>query len=435
MKANKLVTLGLVATLGTSALVGCGVESKNEPTDIVTSLNGDVEISLWHAMGGTLGESLNQLVDKFNETVGKEKGIYVESLYQGSYTDLKSKAMGAIKSGDAPNIIQGTSNDIQEYLASGTVQPLNDYIYDEEVGISDFDDIYEVYRSEATQYDGETIYSLPFSKSTDLFYYNKTFFEEHDLKVPTTWEELENISKQATDITGRPSFGIDSSANFLITGLKQLGGEYTNSNGEILFNNEQSLEVLEMLKENVDNGNWRLAGEDGYMSAPFISGLSQMFIGSSASSSYLVGADFEWASAPIPQFSEDNKVAIQQGNSLAVLNGNKTSEEVYASYEFIKYLTSFEGNLFWSTNTGYSAIRESVANSEEFNAYIEETNDTTKTSGALQSPYMTYESAFITDNGISSNLVRSEVGAMVEEVLLGGLDPQVALDKYEAKLK
>lgn len=430
----KKLQLGAFAFLSAALMVGCSSQTEKGEIEVVTEIQSPVQIEFWHSMSGALGESLTELVDKFNDTIGKEKGITVESVFQGGYTDAKSKVMAAIKSGESPAIVQGTSNDIQDYLLSGTVQPLNDYIFNEEVGIWDFDDIYNVYKEESLQYDGETYYSMPFSKSTDLLYYNKTFFDEHGLEIPTTWEEVVEVSKQITEITGRPSFGIDNTANFLITGLKQLGGEYTNKDGEILFNNQESLHILELLNENIKNGNWRLAGEDGYMSGPFMSGLSQMYVGSTAGSSFLSGIDFEWSSALVPQFSEDNKAAITQGSSLAILNGNKTAEEVYAAYEFVKYLCSYESNLYWATNTGYLPIRHTVANSEEFKTYVEESNDTTKLYGSQQTAYGFVEASFVGDNS-TSNIVRTEVGAMVDEVVLTNLEPQKALDIYESKLK
>ena len=169
----KKLQLGAFAFLSAALMVGCSSQTEKGEIEVVTEIQSPVQIEFWHSMSGALGESLTELVGKFNDTIGKEKGITVESVFQGGYTDAKSKVMAAIKSGESPAIVQGTSNDIQDYLLSGTVQPLNDYIFNEEVGIGDFDDIYNVYKEESLQYDGETYYSMPFSKSTDLLYYNK----------------------------------------------------------------------------------------------------------------------------------------------------------------------------------------------------------------------------------------------------------------------
>ena len=84
--------------------------------------------------------------------------------------------MASIKAGTSPAIVQGTSNSIMDLLPSGVVQPLDDYIYNDEIGMDDYEDIYEAFRKEGQSFDkAGTIYALPFSKSTDLFYYMSNF--------------------------------------------------------------------------------------------------------------------------------------------------------------------------------------------------------------------------------------------------------------------
>ena len=432
MKLKQFYT-GCMLSASLLTLFGCqanesdqNVEQTNE---IVTTITNPVELEFCHSMNGDLEKALNGLIDTFNTSIGAEKGITIKPVYQGSYDDLKSKITAAIKSGSTPAITQGASNYIAEFMQAGVVQPLDDYIFNEEVGIKDFDDIYEAYRNENSQYteDGK-FYSLPFNKSTDVLYYNKTFFEENGLEVPTTWAEMEEVSKQITALTNKPAFGIDSSENYLITMIKQLGGEYTSSTGEILFDSEGvALEALELLKRNTDAGYWRLAGEDKYMSGPFTSGLVQMYIGSSAGYSFLQGADFEFVAAPIPQVSEETKAVPQQGANILVLNQNKTAEEVYGAYEFVKFVCSTEGNLQWVLNSGYLPIRESVVNTEEYQKYVEESGDTTKISGPAQADDFFYEPAFFKDS-YNSTQVRSEMRTVVEKVVLSGEEPKAVLD-------
>ncbi len=60
--------------------------------------------------------------------------------------------MAAIKAGNNPAVIQGTVNNIMEFIGSGIVQPLDDYIFNQEIGMNDFEDIYEGYRLENSSY-------------------------------------------------------------------------------------------------------------------------------------------------------------------------------------------------------------------------------------------------------------------------------------------
>ena len=336
-RAQLFTAAAVSAAVITPLLGACGNTTETAPVEIVTNTGEGVQIEFWHGMSGAMGETLNKLIEDFNSNVGEEKGITIEGVYQGGYTDLNSKLMASIKAGTSPALIQGTSNSIMDLLPSGVVQSLDEYIYHDEIGMDDYEDIYEAFRQEGQSFDeAGTIYGLPFSKSTDLYYYDEAFFEEHGLEVPTTWEEVEEVSKQMTEITGRPSFGIDNLPNHFITMLNQHKADYTNEQGEILFNHEKSVAILEQLKANIEAGHWRLAGEDMYHSGPFMSGLVQSYIGSSAGYTFLTD-DVKWNTAPLPQIGTENPAYIQQGNMVAILNQNKSSEEVYGAYEFLKY--------------------------------------------------------------------------------------------------
>ena len=71
-----------------------------------------------------------------------------------------------------------------------------------------------------------------------------------------------------------------------------------------------------------------------------MSELVYMYTGSSAGYSHISSADFEVGVAPIPQVSDETGAVIQQGTNVVVFDQNKSSEEVYAAYEFAKYLAS-----------------------------------------------------------------------------------------------
>lgn len=433
MKFGKKLTYTSVAVMGILGLVGCGNSSDTQQNiEVVTSVSEPVEVEFWHSMSGAFSETINQIVEDFNETIGAEEGIHVTATYQGGYDDVKAKTMAAIKAGNSPEVVQGTVNNVMEYLQSGYVQDLNPYIFNDEIGIEDFEDIYQVYREESSSYleDGH-FYSLPFAKSTDLLFYNADLFKEHGLKVPTTWDELQEVSEQITAITGKPALSIDNTPNYLITYLFQKGEGYTSKDGDLLFNNPTSLEALELIKRNTESGIWRLAGEDGYSSAPFLAQNTFMYIGSSAGEGFLNEDNFDWEATSVPQFNPENPTYIQQGSNVAVLNQGKTSDEVFGAFEFVKYLCSYEANMKWATETGYLPIRESVATSEEFTSKFEGSSSKANAIKSVANGFV--ESIFATDR-FTSNQVRNEIGAMVDSVVLGGANPQEALQQCFDKL-
>ena len=80
------------------------------------------EIQFWHAMGGNLGETVNELAAGFNKSQSEYK---VNPVYKGSYTETLTAAIAAFRAKQAPHIVQvfevGTANMM---AAKGAVYPV-----------------------------------------------------------------------------------------------------------------------------------------------------------------------------------------------------------------------------------------------------------------------------------------------------------------------
>lgn len=46
-----------------------------------------ITVTMWHVYGGQTGSRLNDMIDIFNQTVGKEEGVYAEA---GMVSDTNS---------------------------------------------------------------------------------------------------------------------------------------------------------------------------------------------------------------------------------------------------------------------------------------------------------------------------------------------------------
>lgn len=84
-------------------LGGCG---NNSPLDA----KNPVSIDVWTYYNGDQLTAFDALVEEFNETVGKEKGIVVKGYSQGSVNDLESNVLAAVQgevgADEVPNILQ-----------------------------------------------------------------------------------------------------------------------------------------------------------------------------------------------------------------------------------------------------------------------------------------------------------------------------------------
>ena len=319
---RKLISVSLALALGLS-LAACG--SKPAPSGAETpagelgTLSGPVELQFWHSISNQNHlKVLEGLVEEFNETIGAEKGITVVPTFNGSSSELYSSVVGAIKAGSAPDVTLALRPYVADYLQTDYVVNLEPYITDPNVGMTDYEDIFEGLREANSSYAKEGIYSLPIHSYSEVLYYNKTFFAEHGLSVPTTWDELVETCRAIRDITGAPAFGWDNLAGSFMTLLLQNGGRYTDQNGNLYFATEDSditLKVLQMWQDNVNEGIWRTAGEDQFFSGPFANEMIPMYIGDSVEASYIPdkNPELDWGTAPVPQVSEDTAANLSAG--------------------------------------------------------------------------------------------------------------------------
>ena len=81
---------------------------------------GPVTIEFWHAMGGELGEVVDELVARFNDS---QSDIVVNSTYQGTYDDTYNALLAAFETGTEPNITQNFDLASQTMIDTGRLIP------------------------------------------------------------------------------------------------------------------------------------------------------------------------------------------------------------------------------------------------------------------------------------------------------------------------
>lgn len=440
-------------------ITGCGRKNNNQNLDdyvVDKEITGPVTISFWHPFSATIGDPLQRYVDDF---MVANPNITVELVkIEGGYSGLKDKVVLDIVSGDTPTMLVGYPDHVADYINGRAVISLDKFASDPTVGLSDLNDFVPAYLAENKQLG--KLYSVPFNKSTEIFIYNKTYFEEHSLPDPNTlyangewtWDKLTEIAQQIKNLnSARPAsdkffpFSYDSSSNLFITLTRQWGGEYTNNKGELLFNNTKALEALTFYTNNHKNGLMTMPNEweTLYSSEQFTKENVYMMVGSTAGilKNLPTGQGgvypFEVGTAPIPQKSADTKTVIQQGTNLSIL-ANSTSQQRLAAWMLIKYLSSKDVTLDLAMNTGYLPVRVSALESTEYQNFLnnpstdveEKAVSAASKSAFLQVDYSKYDPAFL-----GSSNVRTQVGLAVENALFpkeAGMTPQKAIkDAYD----
>ncbi|MDE7094935.1 MAG: extracellular solute-binding protein [Anaeroplasmataceae bacterium] len=391
MKARKFLLASLTAGLALT-VASCGGGSRS--ANFVVPEEGfnkekDLKISFYHTMGKDLQATLQAAIDKFEADYPHVK---VDAKQVGGYDDVRNSITQEIPQGLEPNIAYCYPDHVALYNQAKAVVQLDNLINDPTYGFTEeqLADFIPGYYEEGRQFGDGFMYTLPFSKSTEVLYYNKTEFDKNDWEVPTTWQEMmalcENIKLAKNDdgSTKYPNIyplGIDSEANLFITLCEQTGSDYTSATGNhFLFDNAANRSYVEQFREWFKAGNFTTqkilttytsslftaANETAYNSKETdpekIVRYSLMSIGSTggASHQYPSSKAFEVGVAPVPTWEGGEFKVISQGPSLCVFN-KKDPQEVLASWIFMKdYLLTTDFQAAFSNTSGYNPVLQST---------------------------------------------------------------------------
>ncbi len=398
---KKLLTVVLLSSLVIlSAFCGGGKEKSAASSSLALfevpegGYDGSaVTITFYHTMGSNLSEVLSQYITEFNKLY---PNITVEATQIGGYDDVRDQISTEITVGNQPNIAYCYPDHVALYNLAGAVAALDNLI-DSEIPVTradgtteilglteaEKDDFIDGYYEEGRQFGDGLMYTLPWSKSTEVLYYNKTFFDQNGLTVPKTWDDMEELCRAIKEIdpTSIP-LGYDSEGNWFITMTEQLGSPYTSATEpHYLFNNDTNKAFVKRFRE------WY---QKGYVTTQTIygaytSGLftaesgtkSYMSIGSSAGATHqrpTADADgnypFEVGIATIPQVDPANPKVISQGPSVCIFS-KSNPQEVIASWLFVKFMTtSVEFQAEFSMTSGYVPVLKSVADNESYKEFV-----------------------------------------------------------------
>ena len=143
-----------------------------------------ITIQFWHTMGsGANGTYIEEAMAAFNSS--NEYGITIEGTYAGSYAEVLSKTSTAIAAQDAPTLVVAASGGIPILADQGILADLSGYIARDGVDMSNF-------AGGMTDfcYFGDQIVSMPLNRSTAIFAYNKTLWDEMGLEPPTDIQDM-----------------------------------------------------------------------------------------------------------------------------------------------------------------------------------------------------------------------------------------------------
>ena len=464
-KIGAKVIAGVMAcAMAAVALTACGGKTAGEFKMPSGGFDTDtpVTIKFYH----TMGAELRKVLDGPNGNDGyiaEFQKLYpnITVLHEqvGGYDDVRDQLKNEIVGGNQPNIAYCYPDHVALYNRANTVQSLDDFLpggayADTKITRKDGTEVslgltaeekatfIEGYYNEGKQFGDGKMYTMPFTKSTEVLYYDKTFFDANNLEVPTTWDEMEAVCeriKTEIDPASTP-LGYDSEANWFITMCEQYASGYTSSEDpKYIFDNDTNRAFVKKFKGWYDKGyvtTQEIYGKyTSYLFTSTTGTRCYMCIGSSAGATSQrpamndSGYPFKVDIAPIPQVDAKNPKVISQGPSVCIFK-KSNPQEVMASWLFVKYLTTnIDFQAEFSGVSGYvpvlkeetmrknAVFAQSLDTARQDNPAIK--NDNTRIAALSMLVCMEQEKAYYTSPAfVGSSTARDQVGELIQTVFI-----------------
>ncbi|MCG9625753.1 sn-glycerol-3-phosphate ABC transporter substrate-binding protein UgpB [Vibrio mediterranei] len=332
---------------------------------ISAQAHAKTEVEWWHAMGGALGQKVNEIAADFNASQSEYE---IKPVYKGSYAETMTSAIAAFRAKEQPAIVQvfevGTATMMG---AKQAIYPVYELMADTKEPFN-ADNYLAAVTGYYTTNDGQML-SMPFNSSTPVMYYNKDMFKKAGIKeAPKTWKEMEAVSRKLLASGAKCGFTTTWQS---WTQIENFGARNnipvaTENNGfggfdtEFKFNDAPYVKHIQQMGDWSKEGIFKYGGRQSDGMPLFYTQECAMTMGSSAGlagiKENMKGIDVGVAQLPY----DDDLIAKPQntiigGASLWVLRGH-TSEEYKGVAKFFTYLSSPEVQADWHQFTGYLPI-------------------------------------------------------------------------------
>ena len=469
---KKLISCMLLLVLVASVFSGChgarGLDAFAIPESFDTSRN--YEITFW-AKNDT---NLTQVEIYKQAIAGFEKlypNVKVNLRLYTDYGRLYNDVITNIATDTTPNVCITYPDHIATYLTGAdTVVPLDELFAHPKYGLGGrelkFDgpkksEIIPQFLQECAF--GGYYYAIPYMRSTEACYVNKTYVEALGYELPEvlTWDFVWEVSEAATAKDAEGNFLVNgqkvlipfiykSTDNMMIQMLKQLNADYSTDLGEIGIFNDTTTELLCTIAEHASTGAFNTFKQVGYP-ANFLNAGQCIFAVDSTAGATWMGSDaplvdiaedklvdFETVVMPIPQFDPKNPVMISQGPSMCVFN-KEDPQEVLASWLFAQYMLTNEVQIAYSQTEGYLPVTTKALESETYQDYLSRSGEDNELYysiklDAAQLLLNNIDNTFVTPVFNGSASLRDAAGQMIETTAKAVRRHQTVDEAYIEKL-
>ncbi|MCU1405575.1 MAG: extracellular solute-binding protein family 1 [Glaciihabitans sp.] len=356
MKATKLnhprfgrfATVAVASIASVALLAGCSGGGEG-----ATTADGVTTVDFWGWVPG-----LEDLVTQYNDSHDD-----VEVTFHRMTGDDGQKVEAAVDAGAGPDLVQLSTHNLPDYVISGRVQDITDYVSDEETK-------YTPASWASVSLDGK-VYGLPQGIGPAATMYRTDILAQYGIAVPTTWDEYveaartlhaanpdvyianmspSEIGQWAQEIQQAESswYGIDGDS--WSVGVNDAGSQLVAKRWQTLLD-----EGLVTTEQVWTPEYWALVNADKIATITYAAWFPSLLAENAADSTG------KWAVAPMPTNAGSDNAGDSGGAAVVVLKGAKDAE---AAAEVAAWMNGSDdvqdalitvGGLFPSTEFGLAS--------------------------------------------------------------------------------
>ena len=400
---RKLAVLVLTAVLMGTMLTGCHGSEGREEFQVPAALDesGTIEITFWAKNDTNKTQTLiyEKAIKDFEALY---PNIKVNMRLYTDYGKIYNDVITNIATNTTPNVCVTYPDHIATYMTGdNVVVPLETLMDDPQYGLAGselkFDgpsreEIVPQFLSECAI--GGTTYALPYMRSTEACYVNKTFVEKLGYELPDilTWDFVWEVSEAAMKKGADGNFEVNgqkvmipfidkSTDNMMIQMLKEQDAGYSTESGEVLLFNDTTKEILKTVAEHAKTGAFSTFKISSYPANFLDAGQCIFAIDSTAGATWMGShaplsdiskdkfVEFETEVRMFPQYDPENPKMISQGPSVCIFN-KEDPQIVLASWLFTQYLLSNDVQIAYAETEGYVPVTLKAQGSAEYQDYL-----------------------------------------------------------------
>ncbi len=472
MRKRALVSLLFLCLLPALLLTAChgarGMDSFVLPEEFDESR--DYEITFW-AKNDTNRTQTRIYENAIRSFEALYPNIHVNLRLYTDYGKIYNDVITNIATGTTPNVCITYPDHIATYLTGdNVVVPLETLFSDSVYGLGGsalrFDgptesEIIPQFLAECRI--GEHCYALPFMRSTEALYVNRTYVEALGYELPetVTWDFVWDVSEAAMEKDAAGNFAVNgqkvmipfiykSTDNMMIQMLRQQGAPYSTAEGEILLFNDETAAILHTIAAHAATGAFSTFKISSYPANFLNAGQCIFAIDSTAGATWMgthaplsdISPDklveFEIAVLPIPQFDPTHPQMISQGPSVCLFN-KRDPQEVLAAWLFTQYLLTNDVQIPYAQTEGYVPVTQKARDEAVYQDYLSrhDEDDPLYYDVKLRASRLLLENTentFTTPVFNGSTSLRDAAGQLIENTVKSVRRGQTVDDAYMEKL-